>query len=141
MLNMKMKNFGRFAEELTLLKNNFPEELEQFLIDIAKSLNRSVRRRTPVQHGELKREWKISSITRDGDKMYITIYNDATTKYQGRSVPLAPFVEFGHKITSKDGKTTGKVEGFYMLTTSIKTINKQVPRRLRKIFDRLIDSL
>jgi Bacteriophage HK97-gp10, putative tail-component len=141
MLRLQLRNFDKFAEQLMHLKKEFPEELEQFLIDTAKALNRSVRKRTPVLHGDLKREWKISAVTRDGDKMYITIYNDATTKYEGRTVPLAPFVEFGHRITTKDGKTVGKVDGFYMLTTSIKAVNKQIPRRLRKVFDRLVDGL
>lgn len=118
-----------------------PDELEQFLIDISKSLNKAVLKRTPVDDGELKGHWKITSIQRDGDKLYLTIYNDATTTYEGRTVPLAPFVEFGHKITNKNGEVVGKVDGFYMLTSSIKVVNRQIPRRLRKIFDRLVDKI
>lgn len=138
MIRMQLKNFKKFEDQLKYLKRKFPEELEKFLLDISKSLNRAVLKRTPVDDGELKQGWKISNIERDGDKMYIIIYNDATTTYEGRTVPLAPFVEFGHKIVDKDGKVVGKADGYYMLTASIKAINKQIPRRLRKVFDELV---
>jgi hypothetical protein len=141
MIRMQMKGFKRFEEQLRYLQRQFPEELEQFLIDIAKSVDRATKKRTPVDHGELKRSWKISSISRDGDKMYITIYNDATTTYEGREVPLAPFVEFGHKIVNKKGEVVGKADGFYMLTASIKAVNRQIPRRLRKVFDKLVSRI
>jgi hypothetical protein len=141
MIRMQLKNFKKFEEQLLYLKRNFPEELEKFLIDLSKSLNRAVLKRTPVDDGELKAGWRISNIERDGNKMYITIYNDATTTYEGREVPLAPFVEFGHKIVNKKGEVVGKADGFYMLTTSIKAVNRQIPRRLRKMFDELVSRL
>lgn len=141
MIKMQLKNFKKFEEHLQHLQQNFPEELEQFLLDVAKSLNRSVLKRTPELTGELKKSWKISSVKKDGDSMYITIFNDATTEYEGRQVPLAPFVEFGHKVVNKSGEVVGKADGYYMLTTSIKATNKQIPRRLRKIFDKLVASL
>jgi Bacteriophage HK97-gp10, putative tail-component len=141
MIRLEFKNFKKFEEHLLHLKKNFPSELEQFLLDVSKSLNRAVLKRTPKLTGELKQGWKISGIERDGDKMYITVYNDATTEYEGRTVPLAPFIEFGHKVVNKQGEVVGKADGFFMLTTSIKTINRQIPRRLRKVFDELVSKL
>lgn len=140
MIKMEMKNLGKFSAQLQLLKEKFPEELEQFLLDIAKSLDRATERRTPVLTGDLKGSWKISSVKQEGDTMYIYVYNDAQTEYEGRMVPLAPFVEFGHKIVDKDGKVVGKADGFYMLTASIKAVNRQIPRRLRKVLDRVLGS-
>lgn len=141
MIKMKMKNFKKFEEHLNYLKRNFPHELEKFLLDIGNSVVRASKRRTPKDTGDLKNSWKISSVEREGDTLYVTVFNDATTTYKGRTIPLAPIVEFGHKITTKDGEVTGKVDGFYMFTTSIKSINKQIPRRLRKIFDDLVAGL
>ncbi|MCM3599390.1 HK97 gp10 family phage protein [Robertmurraya korlensis] len=138
MIRMEMRGFKKYNEQLMFIKNNFPEELEKFLLDLGKSLNRAVLKRTPVDDGELKGAWKISGIERDGDTVYLMIYNTATTTYEGREVPLAPFVEFGHKIVDKSGNTVGKVDGYYMLTTSIKTINRTIPRRLRKMFNELV---
>jgi hypothetical protein len=141
MIRMEIRNFKKFEKQLNYLKENFPKELEQFLIDVSKSLDKAVTKRSPVLTGDLKGSWKITKIAREGDKMYITIYNDATTEYEGRQVPLAPFVEFGHKIVDTEGNVHGKVDGFYMLTASIKAINRQIPRRLRKLFDRLVEGL
>lgn len=138
MLRIEMRNLNKFSAQLQLLKQKFPEELEQFLLDIAKSLERATVRRTPVLTGDLKKGWRISSIKRQGDKLYIEVYNDATTTYEGRTVPLAPFVEFGHAIVNQKGETVGKADGFYMLTTSIKTVNRQIPRRLKKVLDRVL---
>lgn len=139
MIRMEFKGFKKFHEQLLFLKNNFPEELEQFLLDITKAVDKATIKRTPVEHGELKSKWKISKVEREGDKIFITYFNDATTTYEGRTVPLAPFVEFGHKVVNKDGKVVGKADGYYMLTTSIKAVNKQIPRRLRKLFNELVE--
>jgi hypothetical protein len=128
---MKMKNFKKFEEHLKFLKANFPDELEQFLLDMAGSLQRATVRRTPKDTGDLKKGWKISSIERDGDKLFITVYNEEF---------YAPFVEFGHKVV-RNKKVVGKADGSYMLTTSIRSINRQIPRRLRKIFDDLVARL
>lgn len=141
MIKMKMSNFKKFEEHLRFLQANFPSEMEQFLLDIGNSVVRATKRRTPSDTGDLKSSWKISDVERDGDTLLVTVYNDATTTYEGRTVPLAPFVEFGHKITTKDGQVTGKVDGYFMFTTSIKSINRQIPRRLRKIFDELVSQL
>lgn len=140
-IKANFSNFKKFEEHLRFLQSNFPDEMEQFLLDIGNSVIRASKRRTPTETGDLKSSWKISDVERKGDTLYVTVFNDATTTYEGRTVPLAPFVEFGHKITTKDGRVTGKVDGYYMFTTSIKTINRQIPRRLRKIFDDLVSRL
>jgi hypothetical protein len=142
MLKMQFKGFKKFHEQLLYLQKNFPEELEQYLLDITKAVDRATTRRTPVEHGELKSSWKISKVEREGDKLFITYYNDATTTLEGRTVPLAPFVEFGHKIVDNlngTGKVVGKADGYYMLTSSIKAVNRQIPRRLRKLFNELVE--
>lgn len=131
MIRLKMRNFKKFEEQVKFLKANFPDELEQFLLDMSKSLLNATKRRTPIDEGELKKHWKISGIERDGDRLFITVSND---------VFYAPFVEFGHKVVVNK-KVVGKADGSYMLTTSIKSINKQIPRRLRKIFDDLVSRL
>lgn len=131
MIKMKMHNFKKFEEHLKYLKANFPEEMEKFLLDMSKSLLKSTVRRTPQDSKELIKGWQIKDIERDGDKLFITIYND---------VFYAPFVELGHKIV-KNKKVVGKADGSFMLTTSIKSINRQIPRRLRKIFEDLVSRL
>jgi hypothetical protein len=139
MIRMEFRNFKKFRDQLLYLQKNFPEELEKFLLDITKAVDKATTKRTPVEHGELKRDWKISKVEREGDKLYVTYYNDATTTYEGRQVPLAPFVEFGHKVVDKSGEVVGKADGYYMLTASIKAVNRQIPRRLRKLFNELVE--
>jgi hypothetical protein len=139
MIRMEFKGFKKFRDQLLYLQKNFPKELEQYLLDITKAVDRATKKRTPVEHGQLKGSWKISKVERDGDKLFITYYNDATTTYEDRTVPLAPFVEFGHKVVDKSGKVVGKVDGYYMLTSSIKAVNRQIPRRLRKLFNELVE--
>jgi hypothetical protein len=141
MIRMQFKGFKKYREQLIYLQKNFPVELEQFLLDVTKAVDRATTKRTPVEHGELKNGWKISKVEHEGDKLFVTYYNDATTTYEGRKVPLAPFVEFGHKVVDNlngTGKVVGKAQGYFMLTTSIKAVNKQIPRRLRKMFDELV---
>lgn len=141
MFTLKMNGFDRFEEQLQFLKRQFPEELEKFLISIGKSVEKGVNKRTPVKTHNLKDSWHVTNVERDGDVLFIKIYNDAMTEYEGRIVPLAAFVEYGHEIKTKSGEVTGKVDGYYMFTVSIKNAKRQIPRRLKKVFDDLVNRL
>lgn len=139
--SLKIKGLDKFNEQLQFLKRNFPTELEEFLIGIGKSVEKNVNRRTPSKTSNLKDSWHVSNVQREGDTLFISIYNDATTTYKGRVVPLAPFLEYGHKITTDSGEVTGHVDGYYMLTVSVQTAQRQIPRRLRNTFNKLVDRL
>lgn len=91
---------------------------------------RSTKERTHVVTGNLRREWKITDIEKDGDKWVITLYNDA--KY-------APYVEYGHRtrINKDTGIRKGWVPGQYMMKISC----DEVSRNMGKIVQKQIDNM
>lgn len=131
MFQIKMDNFKKYEEQFLFMKKNLPEEIENYLLDMAKSLLRLVKARTPKQEGTLRRGWEIGELKKEGDDLIISVYNKEF---------YAPFVEYGHKVVINK-KTVGKAEGFYMLTVSVKRIKRQIPRRLKKHFDKVLNSL
>lgn len=131
MFEIKMDNFKKYEEQFLFIKENLPEELENYLLETAKSLLRLAKVRTPKQEGDLRRGWEIGELKREGDDLIISVYNKEF---------YARFVEYGHKVVIKK-KTVGYAPGFYMLTVSTKRIRRQIPRRLKKHFDKVLDSL
>ena len=137
-MEFEFSNFKKFGAQLQILEKRFPEKVDEFLEETSKTVIRNVKRRTPELSGDLNNHWEVSPIKSKNGTKYIEIKNTAKTTYKGRIVPLAPFVEWGHKITTKSGEVTGKVDGYYMLSTSVKSANRGVPRRLRKLWNELI---
>jgi hypothetical protein len=131
MFEIKLDNFKKYEEQFLFLKQNLPEELENYLLDMAKSLLRLARSRTPKKEGDLRRGWVIGELKREGDNLIIIVYNKEF---------YARFVEYGHKVVINK-KTVGKADGFYMLTISVKRVKRQIPRRLKKHFDKVLNSL
>lgn len=85
---------------------------------------RQVKERTPVRTGTLRREWKITDITKEGDYWAVTLYND--TKY-------APYVEYGHR-TRLNKKTGARhwVEGQFMMKLSCDEVQKNMNHIVQK---------
>src|SRR5690606_31708663 len=67
--------------------------IEDFLMEMAMRALRKIKKRTPEGQGtptpgNLRRNWKVGEVIKNGDSYEIVIYN--ATEY-------APFVEFGHR--------------------------------------------
>lgn len=88
---------------------------------LAAKLLKQTKEKTPVGQypkgtgkvgGTLKRGWKTKGVKLpNGYKA--TVFNQ---------VEYAPYVEFGHRIVNKNGKTVGFVQGRHMLTKSTEEI-------------------
>ncbi|WP_144882713.1 HK97 gp10 family phage protein, partial [Paenibacillus sp. IHBB 10380] len=75
------------------------------------------KKRTPVDSGELRRNWRVGRVIRQGSSYVVEIYNN--TEY-------ASFVEYGHRNRDK----TEWVEGRFMMTISMKQIERELPAYL-----------
>ncbi|MFR9296248.1 MAG: HK97 gp10 family phage protein, partial [Aedoeadaptatus pacaensis] len=42
------------------------------------------------------------------------------------TAPYAPYVEFGHRIVTRDGTTIGWQDGKFMLTVSLQTVERHL---------------
>jgi hypothetical protein len=94
--------------------------IREFLLEMAYRADRKIKKRTPVKSGELRRNWQVGRVERQGDAYVVEIFNN--TDY-------ASFVEHGHR--TGEGLTEW-VEGRFMMTISMKEMEVELPRYLRK---------
>ena len=113
---------------------NMEKEKEQLMIDTIKELAarllRKVIKRTPSDTGNLRRNWAVSDVRKNGGNYEIEVSN--STEY-------ASYVEFGHRQTPGRfvpviGKRLKKswVKGKFMLTISEDELKRQAPAVIEK---------
>jgi hypothetical protein len=125
-----MATWGSFdINNLMRLAGNFQKALDdrvverfirEFLLEMAYRSERKIKRRTPVDSGELRRNWTVGRVERRGSGYIIEISNN--TDY-------ASFVEFGHRsgVDLTDWK-----DGRFMMTISMREIEQELPRYLER---------
>lgn len=122
-----LKEFQKIIEEME-------KEKEQLMIDTIKELAarllRKVIKRTPSDTGNLRRNWTVSDVRKNGENYEIEVSNSA--EYAG-------YVEFGHRqkpgrFVPAIGKRLKKswVKGKFMLTISESELQKQAPAVIEK---------
>ena len=118
----------QFKEKLESI--NTDSLLKEIAADLAARLLRKVKKRTPVDTGELRRNWQVSNIRLFERFCVVEIYN--STEY-------AEYVEFGHRQTPGRyvpaiGKRLKKawVPGKFMLTLSTKELENIKDRIIRQ---------
>ena len=122
-----LKEFQKIIEEMG-------KEKEQLMIDTIKELAgrllRKVIKRTPSDTGNLRRNWTVSDVRKNGENYEIEVSNSAE---------YASYVEFGHRQTPGRfvpaiGKRLKKswVKGKFMLTISENELQKQAPAVIEK---------
>lgn len=120
---MKVDCFVDFSKNLQRFSNNSNEVIRGIMIEILfRTLNLTIDT-TPVgvypnkQGGTLKKSWSIGNISIKGNEVHGEITNTA---------PYAPYVEFGHRIVTRDGTTIGWHDGKFMLTVSLQTVERHL---------------
>lgn len=122
------RELRQFREKLENI--NTDSLLKEIAADLAARLLRKVKKRTPVDTGELRRNWQVSNIRLFERFCVVEIYN--STEY-------AEYVEFGHRQTPGRyvpaiGKRLKKawVPGKFMLTLSAKELENMKDRIVRR---------
>lgn len=129
-ISMDTTELRQFKEKLENI--NTDSLLKEIAGELAARLLRKVKRgkRTPVDTGELRRNWQVSKIHLFDKFCVVEVYN--ATEY-------AEYVEFGHRQTSGRyvpaiGKRLKKawVPGKFMLTLSTKELENIKDRIIRQ---------
>lgn len=120
--------FEKFCTNMNRAANQFKDFLEDFLLKNALEALNKTKKRTPVDSGELRRNWEISSVARKGADLVVYLYN---------SKEYASYVENGHATRNREGW----VEGYYMATISIEEIERKMPQRFNREFLKFMNSL
>lgn len=126
--------FGEFERLAKTFKKALDERvierfIQDFLLEMAYRAERKIKKRTPVDTGDLRKRWTVGKVIRKGNSYIVEIYNN---------LEYAPYVEFGHR-TGAD--LTKWVEGRFMMTISIKEIERELPQYLERRQMQLLNDL
>lgn len=114
-LEKYIKNFQKASD-------HFEQWLISFLQENANWLLKQTVESTPVDTGNLRRQWRITKVRKlSSENIGFALVNYAD---------YASYVELGH--TTRNRKNW--VEGYYMCTISMKKLEQYLPRRFEKEF-------
>ncbi|MED4377982.1 HK97 gp10 family phage protein [Schinkia azotoformans] len=142
---MEFSEFKQLADRFHhILDNNVVDLfLKEILLDMAKKLVSKTKRKTPVNTGLLRESWQIGHIEQRGNNYMVEVYSE---------IEYASFVENGFRAhwvpgewkanqfvydpNAKTGMQVGKkggwVQGKFMMTLSVKEIEREMPRFLER---------
>ncbi len=127
-MSFDYKEFEKFVDTYKKAAIEFDKFLNKFLIKCALDALGRTKKRTPVDTGGLKRNWFITRVMKKGDELVVWLYN---------SQDYASFVEYGHTDRSR----TNWVEGYFMATISIEEVQRKIPQRFEREFEKFMLSL
>lgn len=126
--------------------------IQDFLLEMAFRADRKIKKRTPVGDGQLRRAWTVGKVQRYGNSYVVEIFNN--TEYasfvengfrahwvpgywQGKTFVYDPNAKTGMQV----GPKNGWVEGRFMMTISMKEIERELPRYLEKRSAELLNNI
>ncbi len=164
-----MAKWGSFKfDEIEKLAKSFQEALDErvidrfmqeFLLEMAWRALKKIKKRTPVNSGDLRHKWKFGKIIRMGDAYVVELFNP---------LEFSSFIEYGFRAhwvpghwegnrfvydkaaikLSKEaraayrekygstgmmvGKKNGWVQGRFMMTISMQEMEREMPKYLAK---------
>jgi len=105
------------------LRREFDAWIRAFLYKEALKSLRLVRPMTPVDTGNLRRNWSISKVERMGDSLWVYLINP---------VEYASFMEEGFTYHTANGDR--RYPGFHMAEIAISKVRAQMPARFEREF-------
>lgn len=102
--------------------------ISEMLLELAYRAERKIKKRTPVDTGDLRRNWRVGRVQRQGNRYVVEIIN--IKEY-------ASFVEYGHR--TRDGGRW--VDGRFMATISMQEIERELPRHIEKYQMKLLQQI
>lgn len=136
-----IRELKQFQKNLEKMQADADKINTAILKELATRTLRKVISRTPVITGELRRNWTVGSVTKNGGHYEIIIFNP---------VEYAQYVEYGHRQTpGRYVPAIGKrlkeswVQGRFMLKISCDEMQRLAPsiieKRLKKELEGLFD--
>ena len=127
------------ASENSAAINKYRDELKAMLSDISEIdvnvLNKSVnaglgdvKRNTPVDTGNLRRNWKATQTQKSSAGAEKSLENN---------VDYSIFVNDGHRVVNRKGETVGYVQGKHMLEGAVHVVEGAMEREFNSEVERV----
>lgn len=130
-----MTNYSRNKAEI----NKFRKKLKAMLDDISdidrrvltKAVNAGLmdaKKNTPVVTGFMRKSWYTTPTKRT---------TQGVEKELANSADYSAYVNYGHRIVNKAGKTVGWVKGQFILEKAMNKVDKQLVKEFEKEVERV----
>lgn len=157
-----MSTWGNFEfSELTRLAKTFQKSIDErvverfikdFLLDMAYKAQRKIKFLTPENTGDLRNKWTVGRVERHGSSYVVEIFNPLEyasfieNGFRAHWVPgewVSNQFKYipGHNKGMQVGEKNGWVEGRFMMHTSIKEIERELPRYLERRSAELLNNI
>ncbi|MDO4301253.1 MAG: HK97 gp10 family phage protein [Clostridia bacterium] len=127
--NCDFSELRKFAKHLEKQEAKAKAMIERCINDLVAEMLARTKDRTPVDSGDLRRAWTVSSIKRIGKYYKIVISNN---------LEYGAYVEYGHRTSNHKGWVPGK----FMMTVSAKEIDSLAPavieRRIKAFLNQVM---
>ena len=118
----------KYRKELKAMMNDI-SEIDQRVLNKAVNIGLAdAKRNTPVVTGFMRKSWAVSPTKKTGNGAEKELYNTAL---------YAPYVNYGHRIVNRSGKTVGWVPGKFILEKAIGKVEKQLVKEFEKEVERV----
>ena len=118
----------KYRKELKAMMNDI-SEIDQRVLNKAVNIGLAdAKRNTPVVTGFMRKSWAVSPTKKTGNGAEKELYNTAF---------YAPYVNYGHRIVNRSGKTVGWVPGKFILEKAIGKVEKQLVKEFEKEVERV----
>ena len=118
----------KYRKELKAMLGDI-SEIDKRVLDKAVNIGLAdAKRNTPVVTGFMRRSWAASPTKKTGNGAEKELYNTAS---------YAPYVNYGHRIVNRSGKTVGWVPGQFMLEKAVNKVDKALESEFKKEVERV----
>lgn len=157
-----MSRLGSFEfDEFKRLEKTFQKAIDErvverfikdFLLEMAYRAESKIKRRTPVNTGDLRRKWTVGRVERHGNSYVVEIFNPleyasfVENGFRSHWVP-GEWVNnqfkyiLGHNKGMQVGEKNGWVEGRFMMRISMKEIEREFPIYLERRSAELLNNI
>lgn len=140
-----ISQFRKFYTAIGSVEQQYSEFIKELLLDVAKDTLTSTKELTPVHHGSLRENWKITNVTQHDNIYEIQIFNtlyyasyieDGHRQRVGRFVPgyIDSSGYFQYQRNYPGGIVLKKpfVNGFHMCRISLERVDSDMKSRFER---------
>lgn len=166
--------FGEFEKMAKSFQKALDERvidrfIQEFLLEMAMRSLRKIKKRTPANHGDLRRKWAVGKVIKMGDAFVVEVFNpleytsyvefgfrahwvpghwqgnrfiyDKSVIRLSKEARAAYREKYGSTGMMVGNKKNGWVEGRFMMTISMKEIERELPKYLEKRQMKLLEQI
>ena len=126
--DMNKRAIDQYRKELKAMFDDISEIDTRILTKAVNEGVKDVKRNTPVDTGMLRKSWRSTPIVKSAKGVEKSISN---------YMDYASYVNYGHRVVTRNGITRGFVKGVFMLENAMHIVDLELAREFKKEIERV----